>query len=266
MTDDGIITLPLAYRLLEQLETPVEARLEIGEFFGFDPDDPLPELSIEEVGRTFGPLEEYSAPDQHSERVLFYDVSGRRETNNFAPAVTLELVRQAVPVESVAIIQRIGTWARLSASVAGGASVVYELYDGNVGPFATAIGTPYPFPLLHPDGVSTLTIVYTLIRERVPDAGKARQPAFLAPTNLLGLIPYDTPILKPWADQRYGWNAGFAESLYFVTGDRSLLRLFATIETTGVGRWTVSVAGRLGGDVHITGYRKAALDHAIYRH
>lgn len=258
-------TLPLAYRLLAQIEAPVVARLDIGEFFGFDVAHPLPELSIEEVARSFGPLEEYSAPDQHSERVQFYDVAGRRETSNFDTDVTLELVRQAVPVESVAIVQRIGTWARLTAFVAGGADLVYELYDGTVGPFATAVGTPFPFPLDHPDG-GTLTIEYTLIRERVPDAGKSRQPAFLQPTNQFGVIPCDTPLLAPWRDQRYGWNAGFAESLYFVTGDRSLLRLFATIITRGPGRWSVSIAGRLGGDIHVTGYRKAALDHAIYRH
>ena len=261
------LALPLAYRLLGQLEAPVEARLDIGEFFGFDPNNPLPELSIEEVARTFGPLAEYSAPDQHSERVLFFDVAGRREVQPASPSIfTLELVRQAVPVESVAILQRIGTWGRFAAGTAGGQNVVYELYDGNVGPFATAIGTPYPFPLLHPDGLSTLSITYTLIRERVPDAGKASQPAFLLPTTAPGIIPYDTPILKPWSDQRYGWNATFAESLYFVTGDRSLLRLFATVETTGDGQWSMQLAGRLGGHTHVTGYRKAALDHAIYRH
>lgn len=258
---------PLAQRLLKQLETPVAARLEIGEFFGFDLGNPLPELSIEEVARTFGPLAEYSAPDQHSERVIFFDVAGRRSVQFNGPAeITLELVRQAVPVESVAILQRIGTWGRFIAATAGGGAVTYELYDGNVGPFATAVGTPYPFPLLHPDGVSTLSVTYTLIRERVPDAGKASQPAFLLPTAQAGLIPYDTPILKPWSDQRYGWNSTFAESLYFVTGDRSLLRLFATVVMTGAGRWSSSIAGRLGGHVHVTGYRKAALDHAIFRH
>lgn len=255
--------LPLAYDLLRQLETPTNARLDPNSFWGFNSDEPLPELSIEEIGQQLGPLMEYSQPDQHSERVQFYDVTRRTAQGLGEGVFTMELVRQAIPVESVAVIQRIGTWLRLTAQNAGGQNVVFELYDGVPGLNATAVGTPFPFPFQHPNG-GTLDVEFTLIRERIPDAGRAQPPAFVA-LAAPNVIPYDTPIISPWRDMRYMWNATFAESLYFVTGDRCLLRLFATITIVGQ-RWGVEIAGRLGGHFNVTGYRKAALDHAIFRH
>lgn len=255
--------LPLAYDLLRQIETPTCARLDTSAFWGFNVDNPLPELSIEEVGRSFGPLMEYSQPDQHSERVQFFDVTRRVSHGLSAGVFTVELVRQAVPVESVAVLQRIGTWLRLGAQNAGGQLVVFELYDGVPGLNTTAVGTPFPFPFQHPNG-GTLEVEFTLIRERIPDAGRAPPPAMVN-LGAPNVIPYDTPIISPWRDMRYMWNATFAEALYFVTGDRSLLRLFATITIIGQ-RWNVEIAGRLGGWVNVTGYRKAALDHAIFRH
>lgn len=259
----GPTKLPLAYDLLRQLEAPSGARLDPDAFWGFDSSAPLPEMSIEEIGQYLGPLMEYSQPDQHSERVQFYDVANRRVLGLGEGVTTVELVRQAVPVESVAIIQRIGTWLRLTASNPGGGSSVFELYDGVPGLNATAVGTPYPFPFPHPAG-GTLEVEFTLIRERIADAGRAPPPAFLQVGSPQS-IPCDTPIISPWRDMRFMWNATFAESLYFVTGDRSLLRLFATFTVVGT-RWGVEVAGRLGGHVNVTGYRKAALEHAIFRH
>lgn len=256
--------------LLRQLETPVSARLAPDAFYG-SVLRPL-SLTIEQIGKVFGPLTEYSHPDQHTEKVRYFNVAKRQIAFQRAglPVLaagvhTLELVRQAIPGKSVCCLEQIATWLRLSYLDENVVVPYQELYDGTIAPPFIAHGTPYPFPLLHPNG-GTLTVQFTLIRECVPDAGFGVQPAFVGPIVAApNIIPTDVPILSPWDDQRFNWNSGPSSDLYWVIGDRSLLRLFATITIVG-SAWIVEIAGRLSGYNTVTGYLKKALSAATERH
>lgn len=264
---------PLAYELLPQLETGSFARFEAREFYG---SDLVPiEFSIADIARSFGPLAEYSAPDQHTEKVRYYDVSGlvapyrRAPGDDLTPGVhVIELVRQPIPVNSVAVIETIATWLRVHADNPGGQALDLELFNGIVAPPVQAQGSPFPFPLTHPAaGGGTLSVRWTLIREGVPDAGFGVQPAFVGPQVATPpVIPCDYPVLSPWDDMRYPWDAGDSNNQSWIVGDRSLLRLFATITITGDNSWRVQIAGRLSGYIQITGYLKAALAAATQRH
>jgi hypothetical protein len=262
--------LPLSMVLLRQLESPVSARLDPDAFYGTKL-RPL-SLTIEQIGKTFGPLTEYSHPDQHTEKVRYFNVA-KRQLALFrlglavlpAGVHTLELVRQAVPGKAVCCLEQIATWLRLSYLEENLVVPFLELYDGTIAPPYVAHGTPYPFPLLHPNG-GTLSVRFTLIRECVPDAGYGIQPAFVGPVVAApNIIPNDVPILSPWDDQRFNWNSGPSSDLYWVVGDRSIIRLFATITITE-SSWIVEIAGRLSGYNTITGYLKKALGAATERH
>lgn len=262
--------LPLAYSLLPQLETGSFARFDAEDFYG---SALIPiEFSISQIARSFGPLAEYSAPDQHTEKVRYYDVVGRRAPYFAAPGDelppgvhTLELVRQAVPVNSVAVIETIATWLRLHAANAGGEALDLELFNGVVLAPVLAQGSPFPFPLTHPNG-GTLAVRFTLIREGVPDAGVGVQPQFVGPQVATpAFIPCDHPVLSPWDDMRYPWDASDSNNQSWIVGDRSLLRLFATLTITQ-NPWRVEISGRLAGYIQITGYLRAALAAATQRH
>lgn len=261
---------PLAYDLLQQLETGSFARFEAERFYG---SNLVPiEFSIADIARSFGPLAEYSAPDQHTEKVRYYDVTGlvapyRRTPGDelVAGVHVVELVRQPIPVNSVAVIETIATWLRVHADNPGGEAVDLELFNGVVAPPVQAQGTPFPFPLAHPVN-GTLSVEWLLIREGVPDAGFGVQPAFVGPqVSTVEFIPCDYPVLSPWRDMRYPWDASDSNNQSWIVGDRSLLRLFATITITG-DPWRVEIAGRLAGYIQITGYLKAALAAATQRH
>lgn len=262
--------LPLVHRLLRQLEVGSGVRRDPAAFYGFSMEAP-PELTIEDIARDLGPLFEYSDPDQHTEKIRFFDVVRRtipyvvrEEDPLLAGVYTVELVRQAVPGRAVAVVRTIATWVRATPSGAVAGTPI-ELFDG-VTMGATPQGSPFPFPLAHPDG-GRISIEYTLIREGVASTGFGGQPAFAGPVvQPPEIIPTDTPILSPWADMRFPWTDSGAANLYWVVGERSLLRLFATITITGEGAWNLELAGRLAGDITITGYLKRALVMATERH
>ena len=263
--------LPLAQNLLRQLETPVAARLDPDAFYGW-PLVPL-SLTIEQIGKTLGPVQEYSHPDQHTEKVRYFNVANRQipiqrgQPLLGAGVHTIELVRQAIPGRAVCCLEQIATWLRLSYLDENFLVQFLELYDGTIAPPFTAQGSPFPFTIIHPVGGGTLSVKYTLIRECVPDAGFGVQPAFVGPTVATPIIiPTDIPILTPWEDQRYNWNGSASSDLYWVIGDRSILRLFATITITGAQQWIVEIAGRLSGYNTVTGYLKKALEAATERH
>ena len=261
----------LANDLLRQLETGSGARLDPEKFYGI-PIERLPRLSVEEVGRQSGALMEYSAPDQHTEKVRFFDVAQRSapyETRVGEPlgvgVHTIELVRQPIPGRAVGVLETIATWLRLSTPTAGGGTLTVEFHDGVIQAPTVANGSPFPFPVANPNG-GALSVRYTLIREAVASAGFGGQPAFAGP--IVGppeLIPADLPLLTPWSDQRFPWRDSAAGNLSFVVGERCILRLFATITITA-NPWTVEIAGRLAGYYTITGYLKRALSAATERH
>lgn len=253
------------WRLLQQLETPTAIRL-APDFWGVDlVDDAIPRLSVEETGRIFGPGYEYSAPAHHAERVQYFDAVQQRSPGQVLGAGqwTIEVVRQSVPVEAVAVVDRLATWFRLALRPPGGDAEVFELYDGQVAP-ATPIGSPFPFPF-EPVPGSVISARWLLIREGIPDAS-GQQPEFVGqfvPGD--AVIPADKPVLPGWADQRYAWASTPSEGLYFVEGGRALLRLFCTLTIAGAGQWEVSLAGRVGGFFQAPGYLRAALAAATSR-
>lgn len=258
------MSLPLAHSLLRQLERPSAVRLNANAFWGwgFDVRSPAPEYTLDEIARFIAPAYETIAPDQHNERVSYYDHVKKHDNIRVTAnsVLTMEIVRVSVPGESVCVIETIATWLRVR--LLGPVIANYELYDGVVGPFATALGTPFPWPLGNGLG-SFLTVEWLLVRERVPDI--APQPAFAPLTPGQAIIPRDTALTVPWRDQRYNWNGNHAVNHYFVTGDRSYVRLFATFITTGDAEFSVEIAGRLGGFVQLTGYKRAALQAATER-
>lgn len=254
-----------ALTLLQLLESPSAIRLD-PDFWDVDlVDDALPRMSVEETGRVFGPGYEYSAPAHHPERVQYFDVVQRRSSAQLlgAGVWTIEVVRQSVPVEAVAVIDRIATWFRLTLQPPGGGGGEFELYDGAVAP-ATAIGSPFPFPF-EPIPGSVISARWLLIREGIPDSG-GQQPEFVG-QFVAGdtVIPADKPVLPGWSDQRYAWGSTPSEGLYFVEGGRALLRLFCTLTIAGAGLWGVSLAGRVGGFFQNPGYLRAGLSAATSR-
>ena len=262
---------PLATDLLRQLETGSGARLEPDKFYG-RAIDRFPGLSVEEIGRASGSLLEYSAPDQHTEKVRFFDVVGRSAPYTRTAGVplgagvhTIELVRQPIPGRAVGVLETIATWLRLSTPIVAGGTLAVEFHDGVIAAPTVANGSPFPFPVTHPDG-GTLSVRFTLIREGIASAGFGGQPAFAGPAaQPVEVIPADLPILTPWSDQRFPWKDSAAANLSFVFGERCLLRLFATITITE-NPWTVEIAGRLAGYYTITGYLRRALAAATERH
>lgn len=268
--DREIPRLPLARDLLQQLEEGTGERLNPEEFYGVQIRR-FPAMSVEEIGRTLGPAFEYSDPDQHTEKVRFFDVVGRHQpwdTRVGAPLTpgvhTIELVRQAFPGRAVGVLETIATWLRISAQ-SEETNLVVEFHDGVILAPTVAQGSPFPFPFAHPDG-GTISVRYTLIREAVACAGFGGQPAFAGPQSQpVEIIPTDQPLLTPWEDQRFPWTDSSSGNLSFVFGERCLLRLFATITITQ-NPWTVQIAGRLAGYHTITGYLKRALSAATERH
>lgn len=256
---------PLAHNLLKQLESPVAVRLDQSSFWGwgFNVFQVQADLTLEEIAKWYAPAYETTAPDAHTERVQYFDHVHRTvvQVANGVPPLTVEVVRVSVPSEAVAVVETIATWLRAIIVSPAGNSVT-ELYDGVISPPTIANGSPFPYPLNHPEG-GTLTVEWLLVRERVSDAGVTPAMAGPGPQTI---IPPDTALTVPWRDQRYNWNGNHAVGHYIVTGDRSYLRLFATFITTGQeGRWIVEIAGRLGGFFQLTGYKRAGLAAALQR-
>lgn len=205
--------------------------------------------------------------DANTERVRYFDPTRRyAPTGAFeAGEFTFELVRVQVPSLSVAVLERVVTWLRIEP-LTEVATPATEYFEGTSKAPIVTNGSPFPFPLINPQTGGELRAEWVVIRQRVADSGDVgRQPAFLL-QGTPAQIPADLALVGPWSDGRYMWGSQYSDGGNWVTGARSLLRLFVTIRITGQGRWRLELGGRLGGYYQRDGNLGAGLDAAVIRH
>lgn len=254
-------SVPVAAQLMLALELPYVARIDLGwwQWFGLEPGEPMAPYQPGDTLRAEEMAAHADGLDGAVERVRYFDPVRKSAGQRANPgSFTIELVRVRIPGQAVAVVKRLAVWLRVTCPTFNN-GVPVEFFEGTPLPPTVANGSPFPFPLASAAG-GTLDFEWSLVRQRVPDTNE--EPAFQAVLGL-GVIPADLVLVGPWRDARYMWNSPYTDGNNWVTGTRSILRLFCTTTVVGNDLWSVEFGGRVGGFHQIAGRLGAALDAAI---
>jgi hypothetical protein len=214
-------------------------------------------------------------PDSDNEVVQWQD-SLHRVAVQLDPqpsALAWEIARMVCVLKGAGIIERINTWARITAIDPGTGADIWttELRAPsdsfvNFGGAGQQSSAPFPFPLEHPVTPGNfLTIRWSLRVQPVSSIDYQAIP-FLAAASAEGIPLGDRYRHLPgdWDDMRYVWGSRFSEGHQFVFGGFSLVRLFATVNADSE-HWRIQVAGRLVGFTQNSGHKGAVLANVTRR-
>lgn len=213
-----------------------------------------------------------NTPDADNEVIMYQDDLHRAVVALAAPpGVVYEVARLVCVQQGAAIIERIGTWARITAKDGAGAAIwTTELREPDdstnaLGGFSDTFASPFPFPMAHPTTGSRLQIRWSLRVQDISYQDNNAMPLLAAATPQA--IPVGTryPHLPgDWNDMRYLWGSRDGANHQWVVGSYALIRLFATISGVAAD-WDVAVAGRLTGFTQNAGHKGAALANVCRR-
>lgn len=231
-------------------------------------------------------------PQRAPERVSSFDALRRISSDDLPPidnGPTAYEIARVDAQEGLTVLESIETWARIQPLRNQGPPLdfAWELLPDNAGDLASldpslrTLGTPFPFPLLHPQTQGQqrpgpFSIEWVLIYDR----GDANQ----IPADLLGPAPWSqvpeamgTPPWWPfrWSDMRYPWNSAPPGRQKWSAGLPGVIRLFAKVTTSalpappgppGQPAWRFEIAGRLRGFHQPPGPSGAAFRNLTTRH
>lgn len=212
-------------------------------------------------------------PDSHNEAIRWQDTIHRADADTM-PGI-YEIARMIVVEQGAGVIERIQTWARISAidPQTGLPAWTTELRAppdsltafGGLGLTASS-SAPFIFPLPHPvSPTSPLRIIWSLRLDRM---GIEDRPAidYVAGAPPGSIPPGDRPPHLPgdWEDMRFCWGTWPAKGHQWIVGGYSLVRLFATV-IGDPALWQVSIAGRLTGYTQNAGTLARCLENVTRR-
>jgi len=194
-----------------------------------------------------------------------FDVAGR---------YAIEVARVRLQGKATHVLERLATWARVTAVIAGNVEQTWEFSFGSPPPGQgiSIVSTPFPFPISEASGGAS---VVTSLEWQLVEHGAAMKGsdigALLATAGQPAeRIPSGRNVLTPWSDSRYVWGSRFCDGNDWIIGGRKWLRLFCVIEVSGdldpgdTGI-TAEVGGKLTGYTAATSPTKSAIFAATRR-
>lgn len=211
-------------------------------------------------------------PDADNEAVVWQDSVFRQPAGPERTALVYEVARMVCVYQGAAVIERINTWARVTAkNPAGDVIWTTELRQPadsalSFGTLADSSSCPFPFPIEHPTGASSISIRWALRVQSIPYQQFDALPMLSgAPEQALPQGDRYPHVPGDWADMRYVWGSRGTEGNQWVVGGFSLIRLFAIVEAAVADEWDVEVGGRLTGFTQNAGPKGAALANVTRR-
>jgi hypothetical protein len=232
-------------------------------------------------------------PQRAPERVASFDAIRFVDSDELPPidnGPTAYEIARVDAQEGLTILESIETWARIQPlrTIGPPLDFAYELLPDGAGDLAPldislrTLGTPCPFPLLHPQTQGQtrpgpFSIEWVLVYDR-------SDPNSM-PADLLGPAPWSqvpeamgTPPYWPfrWNDQRYPWCSSPPNRQKWSCGLPGVIRLFAKVTTSAIigppgppgesPAWRFKIAGRLRGFHQPPGPSGAAFRNLTTRH
>lgn len=231
-------------------------------------------------------------PQRSPERVASFDAIRIIDSDTLPPIDNGPTAYEVARVDAqtgLTILESIGTWARIQPlrNVGPPLDFAYELLPDDAGNTAQldvelqTLGTPCPFPLLHPQTQGQtrpgpFSIEWVLIYDRsdpntIPADLLGPAPWSQVPESM-GSLPW-WPF--KWGDMRYPWCSSPPNRSKWSAGLPGVIRLFAKVTTSALPfppgppdqpAWRFKIGGRLRGFHQPAGPSGAAFRNLTTRH